>query len=117
MRFVAGRVQVLLLLKCFGVGCLYWMALMPSIWQQPLLILAVSLARMAFMNSGYPIQKSILMDYVPRVSKVTPSMSAMLGIPTTCSTCPSPRWSFEIAAVLYAVQTLQLRAGECEAFL
>ncbi|KAK9821640.1 hypothetical protein WJX74_002867 [Apatococcus lobatus] len=64
-----GRVQVLLLLKCLGVGLLYWMALIPSIWKRPLLIMSVSLARMAFMNSGYPIQKSILMDYVPRSTR------------------------------------------------
>ena len=116
MRFVAGRVQVLLLLKCFGVGCLYWMALMPSIWQQPLLILAVSLARMAFMNSGYPIQKSILMDYVPRVSKVTPSMSAMLGIPTHAPHAPVRAGVSDCCSTLRSTN-VQLRAGECEAFL
>ena len=75
--------QILLLLKCSGVVLLFWMGLVPSIWKQPYLIMGVSLVRLALMNAGYPVQKSILMDYVPRVSLCSP-------VPTTSISCRPP---------------------------
>ena len=62
-----GRVQVVLLLRFLGVSLITIMGLFQSSWSMPPLIVTLYLMRTGVNNSGYPIQKAILMDYVPKV--------------------------------------------------
>lgn len=64
----AGRVQTILIVKFGGVALMAYMGLVPPMWTSLAIILPVYLVRTAIINSAYPIQKSILMDYVPKVS-------------------------------------------------
>ena len=52
-----------------GIGLLYWMWLHPAIWRMPGLIVPVYIVRTAIMNCNYPLQKSILMDYVSKATR------------------------------------------------
>lgn len=45
-----------------------FMGLYPQIWTKLGVIIPVYVVRTAIINSAYPLQKSILMDYVPKVS-------------------------------------------------
>lgn len=65
----AGRVQTILLFKLIGVNLMGFMGLYPEIWTKLGVIIPVYVVRTAIINSAYPLQKSILMDYVPKVSK------------------------------------------------
>ena len=64
----AGRVQTILLFKIIGVNLMGFMGLYPQIWTKLGVIIPVYVVRTAIINSAYPLQKSILMDYVPKVS-------------------------------------------------
>ena len=64
----AGRVQTILLFKLIGVNLMGFMGLYPQIWTKLGVIIPVYVVRTAIINSAYPLQKSILMDYVPKVS-------------------------------------------------
>ena len=64
----AGRVQTILLFKLVGVNLMGFMGLCPQIWTKLGVIIPVYVVRTAIINSAYPLQKSILMDYVPKVS-------------------------------------------------
>ena len=64
----AGRVQTILLFKIIGVNLMGFMGLYPEIWTKLGVIIPVYVVRTAIINSAYPLQKSILMDYVPKVS-------------------------------------------------
>lgn len=63
-----GRVQTILLFKVIGVNLIGFMGLYPQIWTKLGVIIPVYVVRTAIINSAYPLQKSILMDYVPKVS-------------------------------------------------
>ena len=63
----AGRVQVLLALRLLGWVSMGIMAF-TSLWRTPWLIVSIFLLRTAVNNSGYPVQKSVLMDHVPKVA-------------------------------------------------
>ena len=64
----AGRVQAICLFKLSAVALLAFMGLCPAIWTNLAIIVPVFVVRTAIMNSAFPLQKSILMDYVPKVS-------------------------------------------------
>jgi predicted MFS family arabinose efflux permease len=66
---VLGRVQAMALFKICGIALLYVMACLPSLWTAPAYIVPIYLARTCIMNATYPLQKSILMDYVPKRSR------------------------------------------------
>lgn len=57
----------MLLVKFGGVALMAYMGLVPRTWTNLAIIVPVYLIRTAIINSAYPIQKSILMDYVPKV--------------------------------------------------
>ena len=71
MSLHAGRVQTILLFKIIGVNLMGFMGLHPEIWTKLGIIIPVYVVRTAIINSAYPLQKSILMDYVPKVSTGT----------------------------------------------
>lgn len=64
----AGRAQTVILVKLVGVGLLAFMGLAPQLWTHLSVMIPVYVVRTAVINSAYPLQKSILMDYVPKVS-------------------------------------------------
>lgn len=64
----AGRVQAILLFKLTGVALLAVMGLGPHLWRHVAIIVPIYIVRTAIINSAYPLQKSILMDFVPKVS-------------------------------------------------
>lgn len=70
MTFLAlrtGRVPTILLFKVIGVNLMGFMGMFPQIWTKLGVIIPVYVIRTAIINSAYPLQKSILMDYVPKV--------------------------------------------------
>ena len=62
-----GRVPTILLFKVIGVNLMGFMGMFPQIWTKLGVIIPVYVIRTAIINSAYPLQKSILMDYVPKV--------------------------------------------------
>lgn len=69
--FDTGRVPTILLFKLIGVNMMGFMGLFPEIWTELGVIIPVYVVRTAIINSAYPLQKSILMDYVPKVGFCT----------------------------------------------
>ena len=67
----AGRVQSVLVIRAMGVSLITIMGLFPVFWNMPALIITIYLMRTGVNNSSYPIQKAILMDYVPKVISYT----------------------------------------------
>jgi MFS family permease len=62
-----GRVQTSLLLQFSGLGCLFAMVFFKDyLDSHPLVLVPVYVMRTALMNAPYPLQESILMDYVPK---------------------------------------------------
>mmetsp|Transcript_53621 Transcript_53621/g.130620 ORF Transcript_53621/g.130620 Transcript_53621/m.130620 type:complete len:235 (+) Transcript_53621:119-823(+) len=62
-----GRVQTMLLFSCLGVSLLYAMVLFKGyLDNHPFLLVPIYVLRTALMNATYPIQESILMDFVPK---------------------------------------------------
>ena len=61
-----GRVQTIILVKCCGLGFLYLMIFVPNIVDKPLLLITFYILRTGLVNSTYPLQESILMDFVPK---------------------------------------------------
>ncbi len=66
---VIGRVQAMTLFKAVGISLLYVMASLKDIWTVPHIIIPIYLTRTCIMNATYPLQKSIMMDYVPKRSR------------------------------------------------
>ncbi len=64
----AGRVQTILFFKFTAVALLGLIGLFPVVWTELGIIIPAYVIRTAIMNSAFPLQKSILMDYVPKVS-------------------------------------------------
>ena len=62
-----GRVQTSLLLQFSGVSCLYAMVFFKDyLDSRPYVLVPVYVIRTALMNAPYPLQESILMDFVPK---------------------------------------------------
>ena len=69
--------------KVVGALLLVYMGAVPAIWANKPLVVAVYLARTCANNSTYALQKSILMDFVPKV----------LPRDAYCASCSFP-WAF-----------------------
>lgn len=63
----AGRVHAISVVKFVGALLLMWMGLWPGMWKRKALVISVYLLRTMANNSTYALQKSILMDFVPKV--------------------------------------------------
>mmetsp|Transcript_27909 Transcript_27909/g.93928 ORF Transcript_27909/g.93928 Transcript_27909/m.93928 type:complete len:547 (-) Transcript_27909:60-1700(-) len=69
-----GRVQAVLALRCGGLSCfgamvvLYSRGIASAAWVKPAVVL-VYVLRTALMNCTYPLEESILMDYVPKETR------------------------------------------------
>jgi MFS family permease len=62
-----GRVQAMLLYSVFGVVLLYCMVFFKSyLDHHPFLLVPIYVLRTSLMNGSYPVQESILMDFVPK---------------------------------------------------
>jgi predicted MFS family arabinose efflux permease len=62
-----GRVQTTLLFSCFGVSFLYCMVFFKHYLDvHPFLLVPIYVMRTSLMNASYPLQESILMDFVPK---------------------------------------------------
>ena len=59
--------QTILLFKATAVVLLAVIGLFPGLWSKWGIIIPMYVVRTAIMNSAFPLQKSILMDYVPKV--------------------------------------------------
>ncbi len=66
----AGRVQTILFLKFSGVTLLAILGLHPGLWRHPWLVIPIYCVRTSLINASYPLQKSILMDFVPKVGSL-----------------------------------------------
>jgi MFS family permease len=65
-----GRVQTQLLFSMLGVSCLYGMVFFQHFLSlRPLWLVPIYVARTSLMNGSYPLQESILMDFVPKHSR------------------------------------------------
>ena len=65
-----GRVQTILLFKFCAVALLALIGWFPAMWTKLSIIIPAYVMRTAIMDSAFPLQKSILMDYVPKVRSV-----------------------------------------------
>ncbi len=65
-RTNTGRVQTILLFKFCAVALLALIGWFPGMWNKLSIIIPAYVVRTAIMDSAFPLQKSILMDYVPR---------------------------------------------------
>ncbi|GMH65988.1 hypothetical protein TL16_g12906 [Triparma laevis f. inornata] len=64
---VFGRVQTILLVKALGLSFLYAIIFkVDYLKHEPFLLIPLYVLRTALMNSTYPMQESILMDFVPK---------------------------------------------------
>jgi len=62
-----GRVQTMIILNSLGVSCLFAMVFAKKyLDSHPIILVAIYVLRTALMNSTYPLDESILMDYVPK---------------------------------------------------
>lgn len=62
-----GRVQATLVFSTFGVSMLYAMVFFKTYLDaHPLLLVPIYVLRTSLMNCSYPLQESILMDFVPK---------------------------------------------------
>ncbi|KAG7341929.1 major facilitator superfamily transporter [Nitzschia inconspicua] len=62
-----GRVQAMLLYSVGGVALLYLMVFFKSyLDHHPFLLVPIYVLRTSLMNGSYPVQESILMDFVPK---------------------------------------------------
>jgi MFS family permease len=62
-----GRVQAMLLYSVAGVSLLYSMVFFKSYLDlHPFLLVPIYILRTSLMNGSYPVQESILMDFVPK---------------------------------------------------
>ena len=62
-----GRVQATLLFSSLGVGLLFSMVFFKSYLDgHPIVLVPIYILRTALMNCSYPLQESILMDFVPK---------------------------------------------------
>lgn len=67
-----GRIQCIVLSRACGVCLLLlmaWLQLRSTYRGAALVLVPVYVLRTALMNSGYPLEESILMDYVPKASR------------------------------------------------
>lgn len=103
---VLGRAQASFLFQCGGISMLL---LMTSVQSLPLLIL-VFMIRGQLQNAVYPVDRSILMDYIPSkhrgkwnsvsaLASMTWSGSAVIG--GYLADCHDYRFTFMITAIVY----------------
>lgn len=64
-----GRVQTILAFESVGVAMMAIMGVYPSLWSRSHLIVPIMILRSACNNCCYPLQKSLLMDYVPKETR------------------------------------------------
>ena len=64
--------------KLVGALLLVWMGAAPAIWANKPLVVTVYLLRTCANNSTYALQKSILMDFVPKVRR-PPNPASVIG--------------------------------------
>ena len=57
-------------LKFSGVTLLAILGLHPTLWLKPWLVIPIYCVRTSLINASYPLQKSILMDFVPKVGSL-----------------------------------------------
>lgn len=62
----AGRVHAISAVKLLGGLLLAWMSVDKGMWRNAPLVVTVYLLRTMANNSTYALQKSILMDFVPK---------------------------------------------------
>jgi len=64
---IIGRVQTSLTLQLAGILCLLFMAIFNDyLDKHPFILVPIYILRTVFMNGSYPLQESILMDFIPK---------------------------------------------------
>lgn len=62
-----GRIQSILLVRCSGITCLLMMVFFKTfLISRPYYIIPLYILRTALMNSTYPLEESLFMDFVPK---------------------------------------------------
>mmetsp|Transcript_7638 Transcript_7638/g.18547 ORF Transcript_7638/g.18547 Transcript_7638/m.18547 type:complete len:194 (-) Transcript_7638:791-1372(-) len=64
-----GRVQTIVTNRLIGITLLLFIATHTGLWTVPAAIVPLYICRTSIMNAQYPIQRSILMDYVPKATR------------------------------------------------
>lgn len=93
-----------------GIVLLLWMGLQPEMWSKLYLIVPVYILRTAIINSSYPLRKSIMMDFVPKVTLLPPLHGPQSALVHQCIRCePLPgRQSFFSHTWATAVRSTRL---------
>jgi len=73
------------MVKMLGGLLLVWMGADHAMWRNPPLVVIVFLLRTMANNSTYALQKSILMDFVPKVPSPSPDYFLQISNQSTIS--------------------------------
>lgn len=111
-----GRVQTMLLFSSLGVSMLYAMVFFKSyLDHHPFLLVPVYVLRTSLMNASYPIQESILMDFVPKKERARWKSLDSVASASWCGSAALGGWladkydytyTFLITAVLQTIGIL-----------
>jgi MFS family permease len=111
-----GRVQSMLVFSCLGISMLYAMVFFKSyLDHHPFLLVPVYVLRTSLMNASYPIQESILMDFVPKEERARWKSLDSVASFGWCGSAALGGWladkfdytyTFLITAVLQTIGTL-----------
>jgi MFS family permease len=110
-----GRVQTMLLFSTLGISMLYAMVFFKSyLDDHPFLLVPVYVLRTALMNASYPIQESILMDFVPKDERARWKSLDSVASASWCGSAALGGWladkydytyTFLITAILQTIGT------------
>lgn len=84
MSCTAGRVLAVQSFKLLAV-LLMWLMAWPGLWRHPLVLVPIYLVRTAAANCSYPLNKSILMDFCPKVIMHSKDRRHANTLPALCT--------------------------------
>ena len=111
----AGRVPTILAMRLASNVILLLLGLLPQLWPKHSLVIAMYLARAALANAPYPIERAIIMDYVPKSMRAKwSSLESVLGFGWSGSAVAGGflldsygfQFTFVTTALLQAIGTL-----------
>ena len=111
----AGRVPTILAMRLASNVLLMLLGLLPSLWPRHAVVIAMYLARAALANAPYPIERAIIMDYVPKSMRAKwSSLESVLGFGWSGSAVAGGflldsygfQFTFVTTALLQAIGTL-----------
>ena len=107
-----GRVQTCLLLQLLGVSCLMAMALFQHYLDSHKAVLVpLYIVRTALMNAPYPLEESILMDFVPKNERARWKSLESISVVGWCGSAAlggylTDRWNYTVTFFITACMQL-----------